>query len=177
MLSRRDMLAAAYDAFNARDIEAVLAMMHPDVNWPNGLEGGRLRGRAEIREYWRRQWDRIDPRVEPVRFEDDALGRTVVHVRQVVWDLAGHIVTDEVVQHVYTIHAGLIERMDIRTPDTGPWPRVLGSGGSSRRLTKPIRGVVTEWSGSPPWSLAAPAARKEARTVPGRPFRSRGVTT
>ena len=53
--SRRDLLSAAYDAFNARDIEAILAIMHPDVSWPNALEGGRLRGHAEVRAYWRRQ--------------------------------------------------------------------------------------------------------------------------
>ena len=120
MPSTHEMLAAAYDAFNVRNLDAVLALMHPDVNWPNGLEGGRLRGRTEIREYWSRQWDRIDPRVEPVRFEDDEFGRAVVQVRQVVRDLAGHILTDEIVEHLYTIHAGLIERMDIRMPGTRP---------------------------------------------------------
>jgi len=60
------------------------------------------------------------------RFEDDELGRTVVHVRQVVRDLAGHILADEIVEHVYAIHAGLIARMDIRTPHTRPVPSSAG---------------------------------------------------
>jgi hypothetical protein len=30
----------AYAAFNARDVEAAVAFMHPDVDWPNGMEGG-----------------------------------------------------------------------------------------------------------------------------------------
>src|SRR3989442_855797 len=34
----RDLLTAAYDAFNARDIERALAAMHPEVDWPNGME-------------------------------------------------------------------------------------------------------------------------------------------
>jgi hypothetical protein len=29
------LLKKAYAAFNARDVEAVLAVMHADVDWPN----------------------------------------------------------------------------------------------------------------------------------------------
>jgi ketosteroid isomerase-like protein len=32
-------LAVAYAAFNARDIDAVTAFMHPNVEWPNGMDG------------------------------------------------------------------------------------------------------------------------------------------
>ena len=31
-----------YDRFNARDMEAVLAYMHRDVVWANGMEGGHV---------------------------------------------------------------------------------------------------------------------------------------
>jgi len=40
MPTDRDLLSSAYDAFNARDIAAALAIMHPDVDWPNGMEAG-----------------------------------------------------------------------------------------------------------------------------------------
>ena len=116
MQSNRDLLAAAYQAFNARDIESVLALMHPDVDWPNGWEGGRLSGQNSVREYWLRQWAQIDPRVDPVRIADDPDGRTVVQVRQTVRDLAGNLLADQTVQHVYTIQDGFIRRMDIRDP-------------------------------------------------------------
>jgi ketosteroid isomerase-like protein len=33
------LLRAAYEAFNARDIEGALELMDPDVDWPNGMEG------------------------------------------------------------------------------------------------------------------------------------------
>jgi hypothetical protein len=39
-LSDRDLLNRVYAAFNARDIEAVLRLLHPDVDWPDGMEGG-----------------------------------------------------------------------------------------------------------------------------------------
>ena len=40
MSSDTELLEHLYDRFNARDMEAVLATMHPDVMWANGLEGG-----------------------------------------------------------------------------------------------------------------------------------------
>ena len=113
MQSKIEMLKTTYVAFNARDIESVLALMHSDVDWPNGMEGGRVFGHANVREYWKRQWAVIDPRVEPVRFEEDASGRIVVGVHQVVRDLTGKILIDQMVQHAYTLDGGLIERMDI----------------------------------------------------------------
>jgi hypothetical protein len=108
------LLTATYKAFNARDVDAVLATMHPDVDWPNGWEGGRVLGSENVREYWRRQWEVLDPHVEPVGFRDNGDGRTVVDVHQVVRDLTGNLVADQMVQHVYSMRDGLIERMDIQ---------------------------------------------------------------
>lgn len=54
--SKAELLKSAYEAFNRRDIEGILSTMHPDVDWPNAIEGGRIKGRDGIREYWQRQW-------------------------------------------------------------------------------------------------------------------------
>jgi hypothetical protein len=108
------LLRRAYDAFNARDIDAALACAHTDVDWPNGMEGGREHGHAAVRDYWTRQFGLIDSHVEPLRFTPDDEGRIVVDVRQTVRDLAGKLVSEGEVQHVYTLRDGLIERMDIR---------------------------------------------------------------
>jgi ketosteroid isomerase-like protein len=115
MTGQRDVLTRAYAAFNARDIEAVLAAMHPDVDWPNGWEGGRVRGHDQVRDYWTRQWAAIDPTVEPVGFSTDREGRMVVSVHQVVRDLDGQVLSDGMVAHVYRIEDGLIRSMEIRT--------------------------------------------------------------
>jgi len=109
-----ELLTAAYEAFNARDIERALATMHPDVEWPNGMEGGYVHGREAVRAYWTRQWTTIDPHVEPRGFRADGQ-RVVVDAHQVVRDRAGAIVTDRMVQHVYDFDSGLIRRMEIRT--------------------------------------------------------------
>jgi hypothetical protein len=109
----RELLRRAYAAFNARDVDAVLALMHPDVDWPNAFEGGRVRGHAEVRAYWQRQFAQIAPQVTPRRFSDTDDGRVAVDVHQVVRSLDGDVLAEGEVVHVYTLRDGLVERMDV----------------------------------------------------------------
>jgi hypothetical protein len=109
----RDVLYGAYSDFNARRMEDVLARMHAAVQWANGMEGGHLTGTDAVRGYWTRQWNMIDPHVEPLEIVEDTAGRFVVRVHQTVRDLAGKLLLDTEVRHVYTMRDGLIARMDI----------------------------------------------------------------
>jgi hypothetical protein len=110
-----ELFTKTYEAFNARDIDTALSVMHPDVDWPNGWEGGRVHGHEGIRDYWTRQWAAIDPHVEPVGFKTDEPGRIVVTVQQRVRDLDGKIIAEGTVEHVYAVEDGLIKSMEIRT--------------------------------------------------------------
>jgi ketosteroid isomerase-like protein len=103
-----------YAAFNRRDVDALLAAMHPEVDWPNGWEGGRVHGREAVRDYWLRQWAAIDPWVEPTAVRTDESGRTAVDVHSVVRDRGGNVIADEQVQHVYVVEDGLVRSMEIR---------------------------------------------------------------
>jgi hypothetical protein len=111
-----DLLKRIYDQFNARDMDGVLAGMHEDVMWANGMEGGYVYGRAEVRSYWTRQWSTINPRVEPLSFRDGTDRELVVEVHAVIRDLEGNLLTDEIVGHVFRIENGLIKRFDIQRP-------------------------------------------------------------
>jgi hypothetical protein len=111
------LLRRAYEAFNARDVDGALALTHPDVDWPNGMVGGREHGHAAVRAYWTRQFGMIDSHVEPMGFDVDAEGRTVVDVHQVVRDLDGVVLSDGRVRHVYTFRDGLVERMEIEAAE------------------------------------------------------------
>jgi ketosteroid isomerase-like protein len=102
-----------YAAFNARDIDALLEQMTPDVDWPNAWEGGRVHGHAEVRDYWNRQWSVIDPSVEPVAFNVRPDGRVAVEVDQLVRGSDGAVLSEGRVVHVYTFRDGLIARMDV----------------------------------------------------------------
>jgi hypothetical protein len=115
--TKRELLNALYTNFNARKIDAVLAILDPAVDWPNGMEGGRVHGREEVRAYWERQWATINPNVEPTRITEDDRGRAVVEVHQVVRNLDGKILVDQMVQHVYDIRGSLVQSMEIRNPE------------------------------------------------------------
>jgi hypothetical protein len=108
-----ELLRAAYAAFNARDIDAALALMTPDVRWPRAFKGGFVRGTEAIRAYWTEQWSEINPHVEPVAFHVEDAGQVLVEVHQVVRDLAGALLADEHVGHRFTIEHGLIQAMEV----------------------------------------------------------------
>src|SRR5579859_4621022 len=107
------LLRRAYAVFNARDIDAALETTHADVDWPNVLDGVRLRGHAAVRQYWARQFATFDPRVEPIAMSVDDEERVIVRVHQVLKSLDGKLLSDSQVTHVYTLRDGLIARMDV----------------------------------------------------------------
>jgi len=109
-----EFLQQLYEQFNARDIEAVLAALHAEVVWANGMEGGHVHGREAVRDYWTRQWALVDPRVVPTGFSTGADGEVIVEVHQTVRDLEGAVLADRMVGHIFRIQDGFITRFDIR---------------------------------------------------------------
>ena len=109
-----DLLKRVYDRFNARDMETVLAAIHENVIWANGMEGGHVHGRDEVRSYWTHQWTMIDPHVEPVAFAQGPEREVLVEIHQVVHDLNGNLLANKMVGHVFRMENGLIKRFDIR---------------------------------------------------------------
>jgi SnoaL-like domain len=103
-----------YAAFNARFIDEVFESLTDDVEWPNGWEGGYLRGKAAVRDYWERQWKEIDPTVSPLGVALDNEGVVVVRVHQVVHDLEGNLLGDTELEHAYRTKDDLFDRMEIR---------------------------------------------------------------
>ena len=122
MANSKTFVEQAYSAFNLRDIDAALALMTPDVNWPKASEGGRIVGKEEIRAYWTRQWSEFDPHVEPLAMTEEGGGKTRVKVHQQVRSLQGNVLSDSEVFHVITMSGGLIAAMDLgdEADMTGP---------------------------------------------------------
>jgi hypothetical protein len=113
----KHLLEKAYTAFNARDIDAVLSLMDPTVQWPNGWEGGYIQGHQEVRDYWTRQWKELDPMVQPVSIKERADGRIEVEVQQTVKDLQGNVLFDGPVKHIYTFSSNdKVKHMEIEKP-------------------------------------------------------------
>lgn len=116
-----DTVERMYAAFNARDIDGVLAVLAPDVMWANGMEGGHVRGHDELRAYWTRQWEQVSAHVEPIDISHAPDGAIVAEVRQTVFDLEGnplagqaHGLTDKTVEHIFRFADGAVVRFDIR---------------------------------------------------------------
>ena len=104
-----------YDAFNRRDASFVTDRMAADVTWPRAFKGGVAHGPEAVRAYWEEQWQEIDPHVEPIaiaRHGDDTFD---VEVHQVVRDLAGAVIADSTVHHIYRFDDGKIASMEVRT--------------------------------------------------------------
>ena len=64
----------------------------PKVIWANGMEGGHVHGRDEVRSYWKRQWAILNPHVEPVEISSNCEGEVVVTVHQVVRVMGAELV-------------------------------------------------------------------------------------
>jgi hypothetical protein len=109
----QNILSRLYEDFNARHIDAVLALLHPDVTWPNGWEGGVVHGHEEVRTYWLRQWQEIDPRVVPLSFQPRPGGEIAVAVHQLIKDHQGQILSDSQVTHTYSFEEGKVRSMVI----------------------------------------------------------------
>lgn len=110
---RESRLRDLYRAFTARDLDAVLAALAPDVDWPNGWEGGRVHGHDGVRDYWERQWAQIRPLLRPTAVEERADGAVAVTVAMTVRDPAGTVLARETVRHVYRFDGDLVRRMDV----------------------------------------------------------------
>ena len=109
-----EQLREVYAAFNARDVDSVLARAAPDVDWPNAWEGGRVQGREAVRAYWTRQFEEISGQVEPEAISEEPDGSITVEVHQVVHDArSGELLSDSRVRHRYRFEDGLITRMDV----------------------------------------------------------------
>jgi hypothetical protein len=115
MSDETEFLIHLYERFNARDMETVLAALREDVVWANGMEGGHVHGRDGVCDYWTRQWAIVDPHVEPVGFSTGADGEVIVEVHQVVRNLQGEMLVDQMVGHIFRIEDGLVKRFDIRS--------------------------------------------------------------
>lgn len=101
-----------YKDFNDRNIELVIAKMTETVKWANGMDGGYVYGHDGVREYWIRQFTMVSSHVTPQ--EIDLENRWVrIKVHQVVHDLGGKLLSDEIVYHIFKLIDNKIAEFDI----------------------------------------------------------------
>jgi glutamate synthase domain-containing protein 3 len=118
MSPNQQFLQNLYEAFNKREIETIISVMHSDVKWANGVEGGFVYGRDAVREYWTNQFKVIQVQLEILRFETDENNREVVTAHQIVKDLQGNLLADTTIEQNFTIENGLISLYEIGETET-----------------------------------------------------------
>ncbi|HKC35346.1 MAG TPA: nuclear transport factor 2 family protein [Chitinophagaceae bacterium] len=101
-----------YKNFNDRKIDLVIANMTENVKWANGMDGGYVYGHDGVKEYWTRQFTLVSSNVTPLKIdtENDVVK---VNVHQIVHDLNGKLLADEVVQHFFHLEGDKIAEFDI----------------------------------------------------------------
>ncbi|MFG2553411.1 nuclear transport factor 2 family protein [Streptomyces sp. NPDC048581] len=111
------LLRRMYEVFSTDEREPFMQRcLAPEVDWPNVLDGVRLRGREAVRAYWARQFAAGHPLVRLEGLRLDADGEVVVAtVRPGMRDASGERWAEETVEHVYRFGGeGLVTRMDVR---------------------------------------------------------------
>lgn len=106
------LLTRLYEAFNRKDIEAVVAYLHPEIDWPNLFGEERLHGRDALRTMWREQFSRINPEATPISFTEQPDGGLKVEIAYVVRTLDGKLFTEELATNIYRFRDGLVLSMD-----------------------------------------------------------------
>jgi len=94
----RNLFRELYKNFNNRQIDLVISQMTTDVKWANGMDGGYVYGHDGVREYWTRQFNIVKSQVTPLKIDiENEFVKIKVH--QVVHDLKGNLLADEIVDH------------------------------------------------------------------------------
>ena len=129
----RQFIENLYLAFNERRFDDLIAMMHADVEWANGMQGGFIHGREDVREYWRKQFEFVTTHLEPLKFETGDDGREIGGVQLTVSDLDGNVLLDKTAKQIFTFKDGLIVKYELE--DTVPISEAAGMGDISDKFS------------------------------------------
>ena len=102
-----------YKNFNDRKIDSVISRMTENVKWANRLAGGYVYGHNGVREYWSRQFKMISSKLTPLEIDTDN-GTAKIKVHQVVHDLNGKLLADEIVYHFFYLRDNKIAEFGVR---------------------------------------------------------------
>lgn len=118
MPDRKAQLLRLYKAFNDKDVGTLVDAMHPDVDWPNFLEGGRVIGREALRTYWDEQFRIVAPEASPIELRELPDDQVFVRLHYVIKAVeGGGVWNDELTTNLFTFEGDLIRRMDWGEPE------------------------------------------------------------
>lgn len=113
MTDRELHITALWIAMNGQDIEAAVALLHPDVDWQDIMNGGRRHGRAAVRAYWAKTTALLTPGTSMIDYRLIGEDRIAARLLHSVRDKQGKLWGEEALTQIFTFRDGLIIRMDL----------------------------------------------------------------
>lgn len=113
MRHERALLSRAYEAYNARNLEALGAVLHDDAEWPDSLEGGLVTGRAAVIAYFARQFDLMQLDARQITVREEPPSRIVLDIQYAVRSREGQLWSDTRAVLAYDFADGLIRRLTV----------------------------------------------------------------
>lgn len=113
MDAKRAVLLRAYETYNSRDLVGLSALLHPDVEWPDILDGGVIAGRQTVIDYFARQFDLMVPDARLISITEEPPARLVADIQYAVKDLKGRLWSDTRATLAYDFRDGLIARLTV----------------------------------------------------------------
>jgi hypothetical protein len=108
MADKRALLTSLYDAMSRQDVDGVLALMHPEIDWPNTLGEGRVQGLDALRAYWRDQFALVRLSTAMLEYREQPDGSVITKVSVSRHTLAGALWDDQVAYNRFRFEDGLI---------------------------------------------------------------------
>lgn len=112
MTDARAVIDALWPALTARDIDSVVALLHPDIDWQDTMNGGRRVGRDAVRDYLLEVMATVVIVSTPIDIMPSGPDRYLARVNHVVRNKDGQLWGQEIVSHVLLMRDGLIVRVD-----------------------------------------------------------------
>jgi ketosteroid isomerase-like protein len=120
MDARRALLLRFYKALDAKDVDAIMALLHPDVDFPDQLDSdNRLHGGAAVRDYYVRAFGLVTGESTPTAFRARPDGSMEVRIHHHVTSIDGALWHDGLVDYSFDFRDGLILRFDRLDEQTG----------------------------------------------------------
>lgn len=108
MADKRALLICLYDAISRQDVDGVLSVMHPDIDWPDTLAGGRVVGLEALRTYWSEQFKIIRPQTAMVEYEEQPDGTVLTKLIYTRYALDGALWDDQLERNLFRFEGDLI---------------------------------------------------------------------
>lgn len=114
MSAETDLIVRYFEALTRRDIEALMATMHPKAEFGDFLEGGDLIGPAAIRMFHQRMFDTLAPDFDLIAITVQPDGRMRVEMQVATHDRSGHVWSDTRGYALYDLVDGLIHGIELQ---------------------------------------------------------------